>query len=112
MYEGRGLEKQQQCLELLILRILGLLEKIKAIIREIRTGIYALSDELNDVSINDIVDFEEWYIKGLSKKNKKNRFDDKNEIYNPLFDFGVLEVANKKWVYDLRTPGECLGDTV
>ncbi|KAL2532284.1 Uncharacterized protein Adt_05635 [Abeliophyllum distichum] len=78
--------------------------KTKVIVREIRTGTYALSDELNDVAIDDVVDFEEWYILGLSKKNKKKRFDDKNEILNPPFDFGILEVANKKWFYDLRTP--------
>ncbi|KAL2558001.1 uncharacterized protein Fot_02740 [Forsythia ovata] len=80
-------------------------------IREIRTGTYALPDELNDAAIEDVVDFEEWYIVGLLKKNKKKRFDDKNEILNPPFDFGVAEVANKKWFYDLRTPGKCLGDT-
>ncbi|KAL2557158.1 Uncharacterized protein Fot_01897 [Forsythia ovata] len=74
-------------------------------IREIRTGTYALSDELNVVAIEDVVDFEEWYIVGLLKKNKKKRFDDKNEILNQPFDFGVAEVANKKWFYDLRTPG-------
>ncbi|KAL2465813.1 Ubiquitin-like protease domain-containing protein [Abeliophyllum distichum] len=55
---------------------------------------------------------KEWHMLGLSKKNKKKRFDDKNEILNLSFDFGVLEVANKKWFYDLRTPGECLGDTI
>ncbi|KAL2514619.1 uncharacterized protein Fot_28590 [Forsythia ovata] len=80
-------------------------------IREIRIGTYALPDELNAVAIEDVVDFEEWYIVGLLKKNKKKKFDDKNEILNPPFDFGVAEVANKKWFYDLRTPGKCLGDT-
>ncbi|KAL2521400.1 uncharacterized protein Fot_25323 [Forsythia ovata] len=80
-------------------------------IREIRTGTYALPDELNAVAIEDVVDFEEWYSLGLLKKNKKKRFDDKNEILNPPFDYGVAEVDNKKWFYDLRTPGECLGDT-
>ncbi|KAL2455858.1 hypothetical protein Fot_57221 [Forsythia ovata] len=39
-------------------------------IREIRTGTYALPDELNAVAIEDVVDFEEWYIVGLLKKNK------------------------------------------
>ncbi|KAL2498442.1 Uncharacterized protein Adt_23992 [Abeliophyllum distichum] len=60
--------------------------KTKVIVRETRTGTYALSEKLNDVVIDDVVDFEEW----------KKRFDDKNEILNPSFDFGVLEVTNKK----------------
>ncbi|KAL2494763.1 hypothetical protein Fot_38520 [Forsythia ovata] len=33
--------------------------KIKAIVREIRISTYALSDELNAVAINDVVDFKE-----------------------------------------------------
>ncbi|KAL2488970.1 Uncharacterized protein Fot_42262 [Forsythia ovata] len=37
-------------------------KKSEAIVREIRTGTYALSDELNVVANNDVVDFEEWYI--------------------------------------------------
>ncbi|KAL2538282.1 hypothetical protein Fot_19673 [Forsythia ovata] len=48
----------------------GSSKKSKAIVREIKTGTYALSDELNTVAINDVVDFEEWYIPGFSKKNK------------------------------------------
>ncbi|KAL2507392.1 Uncharacterized protein Fot_31039 [Forsythia ovata] len=44
--------------------------KTKVIVREIRTSTYALSDELNVVAIDDVVDFEEWCILGLSMKNK------------------------------------------
>ncbi|KAL2544735.1 Uncharacterized protein Fot_13968 [Forsythia ovata] len=47
-----------------------------------------------------------------TSNNLKKRFDDKNKILNQHFDFGVLEVASKKWFYDLRTPEKCLGDTV
>ncbi|KAL2513030.1 hypothetical protein Adt_18630 [Abeliophyllum distichum] len=37
----------------------GSLGKNKAVIQEIRSGISALRDEINDVGVNDIVDFEE-----------------------------------------------------
>ncbi|KAL2531912.1 hypothetical protein Adt_05263 [Abeliophyllum distichum] len=52
--------------------------------------------------------------KVISSRDKdwKKRFDDKNEILNLSFYFGVLEVANNKWFYDLQTPGECLRDSV
>ncbi|KAL2559642.1 hypothetical protein Fot_04381 [Forsythia ovata] len=44
--------------------------KSKAIIREIRSSTYALSDEINVVDVNDIVDFEEWFNVRLCKNNK------------------------------------------
>ncbi|KAL2545348.1 Uncharacterized protein Fot_14581 [Forsythia ovata] len=42
----------------------------KAVIREIRSGTSVLRDEINDVDVNDIVDFEEWLNIGLCKNNK------------------------------------------
>ncbi|KAL2471641.1 Ulp1 protease family [Abeliophyllum distichum] len=52
--------------------------KSKVIVPEIRTGTYALSDELNAGAIDDVVDFEEWYILGLSKKNKASSVVDRS----------------------------------
>ncbi|KAL2552467.1 Uncharacterized protein Fot_06086 [Forsythia ovata] len=54
----------------------------KAVIREIRSGTSALSDEIN------VVD-------GVVQEQ---------QILNPPFSFGILEVVDKRWFYDLRTP--------
>ncbi|KAL2501344.1 Uncharacterized protein Fot_35192 [Forsythia ovata] len=40
----------------------------------------------------------------------KKKYNDNNKILNPPFSFGILEVADKRWFYDLRTPGEFLTD--
>ncbi|KAL2491860.1 Ubiquitin-like protease domain-containing protein [Abeliophyllum distichum] len=85
--------------------------KNKAVIREIRSGTSALRDEINDVDVNDIVDFEEWFNIGLCKNNKKKKYNDNKKLLNPSFNFGILEVADKTWFYDLRTPKQCLTDT-
>ncbi|KAL2457778.1 Uncharacterized protein Fot_56115 [Forsythia ovata] len=82
--------------------------KSKAVIQEIKSCTSALSDEINVVDVNDIVDFEEWFNMGLCKNNKKKKFNDNNKMISPPFSFGILEVADKKWFYDLRTPEECL----
>ncbi|KAL2549699.1 Uncharacterized protein Fot_11229 [Forsythia ovata] len=42
----------------------------KDVIQEIMSGTSALSDEINDVDVNDIVDFEEWFNMRLCKNNK------------------------------------------
>ncbi|KAL2508931.1 hypothetical protein Fot_32578 [Forsythia ovata] len=85
--------------------------KSKAVIREIRSCTSALRDEINAIDVNDIVDFEEWFNMGLCKNNKKKKFNDNNKMISPPFSFGILEVVDKKWFYDLRTPEECLTDT-
>ncbi|KAL2483331.1 hypothetical protein Fot_44775 [Forsythia ovata] len=85
--------------------------KSKAVIREIRSCTSALRDEINAIDVNDIVDFEEWFNMGLCKNNKKKKFNDNNKMISPPFSFGILEVVNKKWFYDLRTSEECLTDT-
>ncbi|KAL2457210.1 Uncharacterized protein Fot_56406 [Forsythia ovata] len=74
--------------------------KSKTVIREIKSGTFALSNEI------DIVDFEEWFNMG------KKKYNDSNKILNPPFSFGILEVPDKRWFYDLRTPEECLTDTI
>ncbi|KAL2501569.1 hypothetical protein Fot_35417 [Forsythia ovata] len=85
--------------------------KSKAVIREIRSCTSALRDEINAIDVNDIVDFEEWFNMGLCKNNKKKKFNDNNKMISPPFSFGILEVVDKKWFYDLRTSEECLTDT-
>ncbi|KAL2549730.1 Uncharacterized protein Fot_11260 [Forsythia ovata] len=44
--------------------------KSKDVIQEIVSGTSALSDEINAVDVNDIVDFEEWFNMRLCKNNK------------------------------------------
>ncbi|KAL2510028.1 Ulp1 protease family [Forsythia ovata] len=85
--------------------------KSKAVIREIRICTSALRDEINAIDVNDIVNFEEWFNMELCKNNKKKKFNDNNKMISPPFSFGILEVVDKKWFYDLRTPEECLTDT-
>ncbi|KAL2558865.1 Uncharacterized protein Fot_03604 [Forsythia ovata] len=75
------------------------------------SGTSALRYEINAVDVNDIVDFEKWFNIGFCKNNKKKKYNDNNKILNPTFNFGILEVADKTWFYDLRTPEQCLINT-